>query len=68
MYVAKFDREGILWRVTLLEKEWSQEMLSHEIKEISSKRFLFSTRAYRWIHNQIIIDLFAHRKLEIING
>lgn len=68
MYVAKFYREGILWRVTLFDKSWSNDMGSHEISEIKTKRFLFHNKAYKWINKEISCDLFKHHKLEIIDG
>ena len=68
MYVARFDRESIFWRVTVFEKTWSQEMLTNEVKEIRSKRFIFHQRAYRWIEKEICRSLFYNHRLEIING
>jgi hypothetical protein len=68
MYVAKFDREGILWRVTVFEKIWSEGILSHEIKEIKSKRFLFHHSGYRWADREICRSLFYKHQLEIIDG
>ena len=41
MYVARFDRESIFWRVTIFEKNWSEEMLTNEVMEIRSKRFIY---------------------------
>ena len=68
MYVAKFDREGILWKVTVFEKEWSDQMMSHEIKEVATNTFLFHSSGYRWIEREICKDLFQQHRLEIING
>lgn len=68
MYVAKFDKEGIFWTVTVLEKVWSDVILSHEVKEIRSKRFLFHQTGYRWIEKEICKSLFYKHQLEIING
>jgi hypothetical protein len=68
MYVAKFDKEGLLWRVTIFEKLWSEEMLTNEIKEIQSKRFIFHWRGYRWIEKEVCKSLFYKHRLEIIDG
>jgi hypothetical protein len=68
MYVAKFYRESLLWRVVLFEKEWSDIMMTHEVKEISTKRFVLHGRGYRWIYKEIGKTLFTQRKLEVIDG
>lgn len=68
MYVAKFDREGILWRVTVFEKEWSNLMYTHEVSEIATKRFVFHNSGYRWINKEVSRNLFEKHRLEIING
>lgn len=68
MYVAKFDRNGVKWTVTLFEKRWSKEMLSHEVTAIASKKFIFHSRGYRWINKEISRHLFTQHELEIING
>lgn len=68
MYVVRFDRESVLWRVTVFEKIWSDQMLTNEVKEIKSKRFLFHQHGYRWIEKEICRSLFYKHKLEIING
>ena len=31
MYVAKINRQNMLWRVSLFEKRWSESMSSNEI-------------------------------------
>lgn len=68
MYVAKFDRKGLLWHVKVFEKIWSEQILSHEIKEIQSKKFLFHQRGYRWVEKEVCRSLFYKHKLEIIDG
>lgn len=68
MYVAKFDRSGMFWRVTVFEKSWSDKVLSHEIKELKTKNFVFYGRGYRWAEKQICQSLFYKKRLEIING
>ena len=68
MYVARFDRSGLLWNVTVFEKKWSEGILSHEVKEIKSKNFLFHYRGYRWLEKEICRSLFYKHQLEIING
>lgn len=68
MYVAKFDRSGFRWEVTLFEKHWSKEMLSNEITEIVSKKFIWHFSGYNWVNKQIAKELFKQHRLEIING
>jgi hypothetical protein len=68
MYVVKFDKEKFLWQVTIFEKIWSEEILSHEIKEIKTKSFIFHHRGYRWLEKEICRSLFYKHRLEIING
>jgi hypothetical protein len=68
MYVAKFDRAGMLWKVTLLEKRWSDQMLSNEITELKTKKFWMHHNAYRWIEREVSCDLFHKHQLEIIDG
>jgi hypothetical protein len=68
MYVAKFDRQGIIWHVTVFEKIWSEEMLSNEVKEIKSKKFLLHRCGYRWAERQICQSLFYKHRLDIIDG
>ena len=68
MYIAKFNRDGFLWRVTVFEKRWSESMLSNELIEINSKLFFFHFSGYRWINSEMSRILFDQHKLEIING
>jgi hypothetical protein len=68
MFVAKFDKEGILWRVTIFEKNWCEEVFSNEVKQVQSKKFLFHSSGYRWINKEICKRLFDKHELEIING
>lgn len=68
MYVAKFDKKGIFWQVTVFEKFWSEDILSHQIKQINSKNFIFHFHGYRWLEKEICRSLFYKHKLEIIDG
>ena len=68
MYVAKFDRDKILWRVTLFEKRWSELMLSNEISQIKSKNFFLHSSGYRWLNKEMARIMFEQHKLEIIDG
>jgi hypothetical protein len=68
MYVAKFTKNGVLWDVKIFDKSWSQEMLSNEIKQIASRKFILHSSGYRWINKEIAKNLFAQHKLEIIDG
>lgn len=68
MYLAKFDKDGLIWRVTIFQKIWCEGMLSHEVKEIRSKRFIFHRNGYRWIEKEVCQSLFYNHKLEIIDG
>jgi hypothetical protein len=68
MYIAKFNRTGIQWKIDLYEKKWSEEMLSNEISLINTHKFFFHTTAKRWVRNEIVKQLVNHHGLEIING
>lgn len=68
MYVAKFSKKGILWRVVLLEKVWSEEMMTNEVVEKGSKTAVFHSTASRWIRNQIAREMVLRHELEILNG
>jgi hypothetical protein len=68
MYVAKFSKRGILWQVTLLEKVWSEEMMTNEVVEKGKKNALLHSTARRWIRNQIAREMVKRHELEILNG
>lgn len=68
MYVAKFYRRGLRLNVTMFEKKWSEQMLTHEVTMISNKSFFFSSSGYRWINKEIARIMFEQHKLEIIDG
>lgn len=68
MYVAKFSSESLFYRVTLFEKKWSDEMLSNNIIELDSRRFLSYFLAKYWINKKIANLLINNKELEIING
>ena len=67
MYVAKFTKSGIRWHVKLFNKDWSTEMLSNEMTEVDSKKFLLHSSGYRWIHRRIIREIVSRHGLEIID-
>lgn len=68
MYVAKFSRDLIFWKVTIFEKRWSELMLSNELFEINQKIFILHSSGYRWINSEMSRILFDQHKLEIVNG
>lgn len=68
MYVARFDKYRLRWNVTLFEKNWSEQMLSHEVSEITTHKFFFHGSAKRWVRKEIVKQLVKQHKLEIING
>jgi hypothetical protein len=68
MYVAKFTKNGIRWKVILFEKRWLETMLSNEIDIINTKKFFFHSNGYRWANKEIARHLFKQHKLEIIDG
>lgn len=68
MYVAKFHRCGLRWKVELFEKRWSESMLSNEAFSISEKSFVFHRNAYRWINSEVAKKLFQQHQLEIIDS
>ncbi len=68
MYVARFDKKGIFWTVTILDKKWSEEMSTHTVEPMASRRFLFHSSGYRWINKEVAKYLFSQHVLEIIDG
>lgn len=68
MYVAKIASENLFFNVTIFEKTWSEEMLSNNIVELDSKRFLSYFLANYWINKKIASLLINNKELEIING
>jgi protein associated with RNAse G/E len=68
MYLAKFDKRGLLWEITIFEKRWSDTMLSNELIKINTRLFIFHYSGYRWINREMSRLLFDKHKLEIING
>jgi hypothetical protein len=68
MYVARFKRKGMRWKVSLFEKRWSDSMYSNEISELKNKSFFFRTSAQRWINKEMRRIMFEQHKLEIIDG
>lgn len=67
MYVAKITKYGLIFHAELLEKQWSEEILSNNIKKISNKNFFFRSSAYKWINSEISKTLFIKRELDIID-
>jgi predicted glycosyl hydrolase (DUF1957 family) len=68
MYVIKVYRDKLLWKATIFEKEWSEIMLTHEMTELATKRFILHRRCYRWMYKEIGKSLFDNKKLEVIYG
>jgi hypothetical protein len=67
MYVVKISSESLFYRATLFKKDWSDEILSNEIIEVDSKRFIFYFLARCWINKKISNLLINQGTLEIIN-
>ena len=68
MYVAKISSESIFYRATLLEKTWSEEMLSNNIIELESKRFISYFLAKHWLNKKIVKLLIDRNQMEVIDG
>jgi predicted acetyltransferase len=68
MYVVRIDNKPIGMIVYTMEKKWSQTMMTHEIHELDSKRFVLRMSANRWIRKQITKYMFEQHELEIIDG
>ena len=68
MYVAKINRNKIIWQATLIEKKWSDDISSHYIVDSSNKAFLLKRNAINWINREIAKILMAKRELEFIDG
>lgn len=67
MYIAKLVKNKIFFHAIVLEKKWSEEILSNKIKIISERKFLLRCSAYKWMNAEITRDLFMKKKLEIID-
>jgi hypothetical protein len=68
MYVARLSSEGFLYRATLFKKEWSDKILSNEIIEVDSKRFILYFLARCWIDRKISNLLIKQGTLEVIDN
>jgi predicted acetyltransferase len=68
MYVVRIDNKPVGMVVYMMEKKWSQSMMTHEIRALDSKRFILRMNANRWIRKQIVKDMFRQHELEIIDG
>jgi hypothetical protein len=68
MYVARFKKESIKHKVYIIEKTWSEEIMSNNVQIIDSKTFFFKFRAKRWSEKRIVKMMMDLGKLEILNG
>jgi hypothetical protein len=68
MYVAKICRNNLIVEATLIDKRWSEEMLSNQIFSIKKRNFLLKSSAKRWINKQTVLNLIDIGKMEIQNG
>lgn len=68
MYVIAFNKNRLKWKVSLLKKSWSNDLLSNQIDYISSKNFLFKGRGHSWAVKEIINYMQDKNELEITNG
>lgn len=67
MYVARLSSESIFYRATLLEKTWSEEMLSNNIIELESKRFISYFLAKHWLNKRMVGLMLNEKYIEIID-
>lgn len=68
MFIVKMVRNGIMINVTVMEKDWSETMLTHSVKEISSSRFILRSSAKKWADKNILDIINTRYGLEYING
>lgn len=68
MYVARIKKESIKYKVSLIEKIWSEEFMSNSINIIDSKSFFLKCSAKRWAEKRMIKTMIDLGKLEITNG
>lgn len=68
MYVVRIDNKPIGMVVYVMEKSWSNTMMTHEVRQIDSKRFILRMRANFWIRKTVARDMFEQHELEIIDG
>lgn len=67
MYVVKIIKLRIFFQATLLEKQWSQEMLSNNVSVLSTKNFLLRSSAHKWARSEMAKHMFIKKRLEIID-
>lgn len=70
MYIVKFSRDiHSFWlSCDVWSKEWSDEMNSHSVALIGTKKTLFYFVAKRWANKIVLQDLLKKERLDFING
>lgn len=68
MYIVKMTKKGVRTEVAIMEKVWSEQMLSHSIIEIARADFMLKSSARRWADKQILNAIDERYGLEYING
>lgn len=68
MYVARIKKESVRYKASVIEKTWSEELMSNNISVVDSKSFFFKFVAKRWTEKTIIKNMINLGKLEISNG
>ena len=68
MYVARIKKDSLRYCASIIEKQWSSEMLSNSAEIIDSKRFFLKTNAKKWIKKRIVKILQDKKELEFNYG
>lgn len=68
MYVVRVTRHKITYKASLIEKTWSDDIMSNEVKVIQSRTFLFKFWAKAWAKNKLIKTMVERNSLEYIYG
>ena len=68
MFIVKTMRKGLMVEVTVIEKRWSESMLSNVVETISSSRFFLRSSARRWANKEMLKVIDQRYGMEYING
>lgn len=68
MFIVKTMRKGLMVEVAVMEKRWSESMLSNVVETISSSRFFLRSNARRWANKEMLKVIDQRYGMEYING
>jgi|688.fasta_scaffold1408723_2 hypothetical protein len=68
MYVIRIKNESFRYNVSVIEKIWSEEMLSNKVEVLDNRKFFLKFRGRKWAEKRILKMMKDIGKLEITNG